>query len=193
MKIGIDCDDVLSISVAAFRKFYSKKYKKDLYYFRFEQPHKLGLTVQEFYKIWDEFCNADEHTNMDPIPHSFDVLKRLSEKHKLIVITARSKQLKEPTVKWITKNFPNIFNNIHLINEANKIGTKTKLKVCKELEIDILIDDNLDNLLPCAKEGIKCFWFNQYTSYPPKKLYSKKNIIKVKSWIEIEKEINKGK
>ncbi len=192
MKIGIDCDDVLSVSIAAFRKYFNKKYDKDLYYIRWEEPGKLGLTVNEFYKVWEDFCKADEHKKMDPIPHSFEVLKRLNKEHELIVITARSKQLKDPTVEWINTNFPNIFDNILLINEANKTNTKTKLEVCKELGINLMIDDRLDNLLPCAKDGIKCIWFNQYTTHKEKISYPKKNIIKVKSWLNIEKEIKKG-
>ena len=78
MKIGIDCDDVLSVSISAFRKYFNKKQDKDLYYIRWEEPSKLGLTINEFYKVWEDFCKADEHKNMDPIPHSFEVLKRLN-------------------------------------------------------------------------------------------------------------------
>ena len=106
----------------------------------------------------------------------------------MYVITARTEDIIEHTLKWIKKNFPNKFKYVHFAHNPyfGKEKTKSKADFCKDLGIDLLIEDNLDFATEAAKENIRVFLFdapwNKSKSLP-------KNIKRVKSWKEILKKL----
>lgn len=103
-------------------------------------------------------------------------------------VTARPQTIEAETRIWLKTHFKNIEFPIHFTHPASKAPKRKKSKICREIGAKALIDDNLDNAIDCAQNGIKVFLmdapWNQTDSLP-------ENIIRVKSWEEILEKIDK--
>jgi uncharacterized HAD superfamily protein len=85
---------------------------------------------------------------------------------------------------WIDKHFPDTFTSVHFTSHVSKTLKKNKSIVCKELGVEIMIEDNLDFALELAHNGIASLlvekpWNKQRTEEHPL-------ITRVKDWKEIE-------
>ncbi len=190
MRIGIDFDDVLAPSIIWFRKYLNEKHNKNLDKLYNDEIDQLGMSKDEFFGAWDDFCNTEKHNNMIPLTDSINVLERLSKKHELYLISARSAHLMNPTMMWINKYFPNFFKDIHLVNRSHKDEPVKKSIICTKHGIDLMIDDSLTNLMDCREVGTGGIWFTQYLTVK-KNEYKDKNIIIARSWLDVERQIEK--
>ena len=190
MRIGIDFDDVLAPSIIWFRKYLNDKYNKHINKLYMDEIDKLEMSKSEFFDAWDSFCNTEKHYDMVPLSDSIEVIERLSKEHELYLISARSAYLKDPTMKWVNKHFPKFFKDVHLINKAYTYEPVKKSTICVKHKIDVMIDDSLKNLIDCKDAGIKTIWFTQYLTVK-KNEYKDKNIIIARSWLDIERQIEK--
>jgi uncharacterized HAD superfamily protein len=190
MRIGIDFDDVLAPSIIWFRKYLNEKHNKNIEKLYFDEVNKLEMTTDEYYRAWNDFCNTDKHHDMPPLTDSIAVLEKISKKHELYLISARSTNLEDPTSKWISKHFPRLFKELHLINRSRGHTPNKKSDICNKNKIDILIDDSLSNLLDCKNVGTQGIWFTQYLT-SKKNEYKDKNIIIARSWLDVERQIEK--
>lgn len=157
MIIGIDIDDTLNNEyqfMIDFGTMYCNKIGKYSLknidtiesHYMFEWGEK---TAHQFWNTYMEtFCK------LPAIPFSGEVIKKLkSEGHKIYIITAREKNdpwfpknmardLENITIKWLLDNGIN-FDKIFF-------SCEDKGKVCKENNVDIMIDDdprNIDKLI----------------------------------------------
>ena len=191
MKIGVDLDDVLSKTTAAYIKFHNDTYGTNL---KIEDKQKYGWwelfgeTREEYEKIVNKFYTTHYFTEAKPIEEAIDVLKNIKGDDKLYVITARGENIKEITEKWIEKNFPGIFSKIYYTNQFEVGGKKTtKAAICNVLDVDVFIDDGLDFALDCASPNREVLLLN-YPWNQTKKLPA--GITRVYSWGEIGKIID---
>jgi uncharacterized HAD superfamily protein len=188
MKIGIDLDDVLSLSMQEVINFHNDTYGTNL---KFEDFHTYNLweiwggTIEEAVDKIHTFHKSSYAMNAKPLPYSQEVIARLKKNNKLFVITARMDDIKNETEEWLNKYFPNTFSKIYYTNHfsSNLSAKTTKKKVCDELDIDILIEDSLKNVLDCNTLERKSFLFdypwNQSDELPP-------NVKRIHSWKEID-------
>ena len=191
MRIGIDLDEVLADFMVTFLDHYNVKFKTTLtkeQFSYFDLTKNIQASKEELFVIFEEFYLTDHFENLPPVTDAISSIDKLSKKHELYVITARTPNITEHTLKWVNKHFPNKFKYVHFAHNPyfGKKKTKSKAEFGTDLGIDLLIEDNLDFATEAAKENIKVFLFdapwNKSKSLP-------KNIKRVKSWKEILREL----
>ncbi len=118
----------------------------------------------------------EEITNRaKPRKNAVETIKKLrSDGHKIIIITARDNEFHDNpyllSKNWLDKN--NIEYDKIIVNAREK-GT-----VCKNENVDLFIDDQLNNCLDVLTKGIKVIRISDEIS-------KNKDIIDLKNWNEI--------
>ncbi len=191
MKIAIDLDEVIANHIEKLINFYHKKTGKLIQEGKFTTYDwwiPWGITKEEAIEIDHEFKKSKMFDNIKPVKNAFKSIKSIVENNKLFIITSRPTIYKERTEKWIKKNLPNIpITIIHSADFYSGSKLKTKVETCKDIGIDLILEDHIKYALGCAEQGIKVILFNK----PWNQGVSHKNIIRVNNWIEALKEIQK--
>ncbi|MFH0906234.1 MAG: hypothetical protein V1824_02770 [archaeon] len=192
-KIAIDIDDTLVLTVPFFINYLKSK-NIDIYFEGYHTLHHLNkdqiIELMDFH--YSDFINNSKFDELMPIDSSKEVLNRLKTKHDLILITSRHPCLESQTKDWIKHHFENTFSHIEFgrYNEEQRHkGPVHKHIICKELNVDLLIDDVYSTAYNCAKENIPVILFNYNNNYEWSKGPISKNIFPAKNWIEVEEKI----
>lgn len=198
MKIGIDIDNTIAPTFKTIVNFMTKKHglKKDIN--KSKKPTGYDLfhsNFDDFYFEWKEFVNSKDHDFMKPIKGSIKIIEKLSKKYQLYILTAREENQKIKTILWIDKHYKNKFEEyLFLKYKNNKDADFTKGDLCKQFDLDIMIEDDVHyakDILEKSKKTI-ILLFNKKNTYNWSKTKIKsKKIIKVTNWKSIEKEIKK--
>lgn len=166
MRIGIDLDEVVADSLTAIINFHNKKYgttltKEDFHSYDFWEI--WGGTPEETAEKCAIFFATEQRSSVNPIAGSVRGLAELKKRgHGLYVVTGRSSDSARETEKWIEAKFPKVFSGIHYANLYTFDGrARLKSAMCRELGVDVLIDDQPMNVLDCAINGIRAFLFDQ--------------------------------
>lgn len=185
MNIGIDLDGVLFDTESYYRSLVliydiehggkGELHKEELLFQdRFEWPSEKAV---EFLK-----SHYKEVLTSAPLMYFAKyVLEKLRAMgHKLFVITARGTHIQDEID--ITKN---IFEKEGLVFDDMFFGCKDKAKVCKELGIDLMIDDHYSNIFKVKNEGIKCLYYRDLVLY-----FIEDDLVhEVRNWADIYNEI----
>ena len=90
----------------------------------------------------NEFFESEHLFNIEPVPGSVEVVKKLSQDHTLHVITARHEGLRKVTEEFLNEYFPDMFTKMHMIGQSDHTVTnRTKADVCKDISADLMIED----------------------------------------------------
>lgn len=194
LRVAVDVDEVLGSFLATLNVFCQEEYRIS---------HDVSeFFVYDFMKIWKcsqaeanhrvhQFFES-EHFNegIPPIPGAFEALQRLSGYCHLSVVTSRQHVIRAPTLEWIKRHFPGIFEDVHFGNHFALSGAaRPKSEICKELGLEVLIDDNPRYALECAEHGIRVLLFDWNLSYPWSKTADGPEhplITRVKDWDDVE-------
>ena len=187
MNIAVDFDGVLFDTESMFRamsQIYNLKIGGnvvDMEKLRFQDRYNWSWEqCTQFIKD----CMLDIHKTAQIMPYAKDVLNALSKYHKVYAITSRglaidgeieitNKRLKDAGI-----NFEQVIYNCG-----------DKLDVCKQLNIDLMIDDFDVTISKLADNGIKCLYYKDNISND----YKHNNVIVVRDWGDIAVEfINMG-
>lgn len=182
MKIGIDLDDTICSTTEVVQN-YLEKYSQD------ENINPLEIIEDENLKL--EFFNKyleKIYQEVQPKKDASSVLKRLrSRGNSLFVITSRRndyassiKNVFKIIEDWFFKNHIKVDKIIVLSHE------KTKIDICREYQIDLMIDDDPYNYKKLTQAGIKCLLFDEFKKFEFKENYAT-------SWIEIERYIERNR
>lgn len=174
MKIGIDIDNTIC-STDEVIDIKIKEYIKE-----------HGMSQEEFFgdsSNMDKFYKEKilEVIAEDPVKDDFlRVLNKLKVNNEIIIVTARnekfvkiSQSMRQATMDWLAKN--NIYYDKYF-DDAYKEG---KVKVCKDENIDIIIDDDINNYIAFKENGIKTLLFDDRGKYLDV-------VDRVGSWKEVE-------
>lgn len=190
MKIGIDIDNVISNFNDELLKEYLKHDKelrntgiinKDVFirYGMFDWTEKEET---EFYK------NSIERIaiKLKPIHRATETIKKIKEDgNEIIIISGRNNgEYNNPyklTEEWLAK-YNIVYDKLILTNAYNK---EEKANVCKENNIDIMIEDSTQTAVNIEKVGTKVLFMN--TRYNK----NNENFEKVSNWKEIYSKISK--
>ena len=190
MKIGIDIDNGISNFNDELLKEYLKHDKelrntgiinKDVFirYGMFDWTEKEET---EFYK------NSIERIaiKLKPIHRATETIKKLKEDgNEIIIISGRNNgEYNNPyklTEEWLAK-YNIVYDKLILTNAYNK---EEKANVCKENNIDIMIEDSTQTAVNIEKVGTKVLFMN--TRYNK----NNENFEKVSNWKEIYSKISK--
>ena len=190
MIIGVDLDEVLTEFVRKFIIFHNQNYGTNL---NFEDIKKyffydlLGISLEEDVRRQYKFFETDIFKQIQPVNGAVNGVGKLKSNFEMVVITARPNEIKDKTIKWIERYFPDIFSQVILTNKhsLNKDAKREKHDICVEIGVNLMIEDSLATAKKCASRGIKVLLFdkpwNQTESLP-------NGIKRVYSWEEIEVE-----
>lgn len=191
MKIGIDIDNTITevqeeLNNAAYEyaiklgkniknaenSFEDIKNNVDTYKMKFQFSYE---ELRYFLKnIQEEITNKAE-----PRTNSVETINRLrKEGHKIIIITARDNEFHDDpyllSKNWLDKN--------HIEYDKIIVNAREKRTVCKNENIDLFIDDQLNNCLDVLKEGIKVIRISNEDC-------TNKDIVDLNNWTKIYKYI----
>ena len=179
MNIGIDLDGVLFDSENLFR-IYSAIYNlkidgQDMINIEeLKAQNRYAWTEKQFNEFF-EGCIEKVYNNSQVMPLAKEVINALKNKHKIHIITSRGWHEKEIDLtkkRLKEENF-----------EFDKIifSVKDKLKVCQELNIDVMIDDLYETVDNISKNQIKCFYYKDLVE----KHFNNKYVTEVRNWGDI--------
>ena len=156
--IWVDCDEVLSETMDEILKRWVFKWKNvkktDITSYFLWDIAKLWITKEEWIEQFFSFFASDDFFETKPVEWALKKLKELKKQwHRLYVVTARAEQFKERTIERINIHYPWIFSDYLFMNQF-KENEVPKSKLCKDLWIELLIDDSVNNLLDINKEWI---------------------------------------
>lgn len=184
MRIGIDIDGTITDSYSLFLKYaiwYDKNFKQG-----------KGIINQECYDFDGKFnwTNEDKEKFMSTyskkileelksLEDAKEVINRLKEDgNEIYFITSRSKdKLNDPytiTARWLNKEK---IKYDKLITDAGLKG-----KVCKDNNIDILIDDSIDSCKDVSNNNIRVLLFDLNNN-------KESEFEKVHNWKEVYKKL----
>jgi 5'(3')-deoxyribonucleotidase len=185
--IAIDCDDVILETAQLILNWYNHTYGTRLqpsdYYS--DSPAAWGVADDAIaIKRVDRYLATEEYFKAPPLPGAVTITQRLSAHYELHVVTGRADFLRPATTTTLERYFPGVFASIEFTNFFNQ-RIRSKSEVCRQLGVDILIDDHLHHALDVAKIGTKVLLFGNYpwnqTRYLPA------NIQRANTWHDVEK------
>lgn len=193
MIIGIDMDDVLMYFNEHMLRFLNKKYgtnhqRKDSFDFTLENVWKESSEIVQR-KILEFYMSA-EHDQTESYPGAIEGVRALKAAgHDLHVITSKPDMLRGRTEAWLGQHFPGMFTEVHFMNHLHSTNKKmSKAEACKNLGVEIFIDDAIHNAKNVATLGIPVLlldapWNQEKVDAP---------IVRVMSWEEIVEKIQSG-
>lgn len=191
MLIGVDYDEVVAELLEGLLVHYNKKHgtnfrKSDFHSYNFWEV--WGGTIEDAKKEVFDFYANPMFENIRPIEGSQIITKIISKKHDLVIITSRPDKIRNESRQWLKKYFPGRFSGVYFTNDWGFNGHKMKKSgLCKELGVDMLIDDSLSYAKDCASCGTKVLLYNQ----PWNQSNGLPDSVKrVNSWYDILKEFN---
>ncbi len=193
MIIAVDIDDVLADFTGSFRKYLRKE--KGVY------VRGRDLKVADWWRAWGKtekeavktifaFLHSPYLLSTKPTRGAKTAMRKLKKDgHKLFVITGRPLAVEPITVKWVERNFPDIFTDIYCTDfHIVKHGKNTKGKICRLIKADLIIDDYPGYARECVANGTKVLLF----ASPWNRAYkAEAGIIKVKNWRQVLSKIKK--
>ena len=178
INIGIDIDGTVT-DPYGFIPFLNEIFGKNItkeQYTTLDWEQLYGTVEGDFYINFDNNYSYT-YEAAEPAQFAVDVIKKLEQSDDINVyfVTARRECLKEITAKWFDKYGINA-NNIYLLGPVKKSGKAL------ELGCDIFIEDDPNNAMDIAKNGIGVLLID--TNY--NKDVECDNITRVRTWKEMD-------
>ena len=195
MRIGIDIDGVLT-DVERWQldygsKFYYERYQKEIVNFEgYDTNQIFNVDDKLDEEFWREYFK-EYSLNVEARKFANEVIDKLKQdRHQIYIITARGSFLSHSAdVMSIEENQQIVLNwlkNNHINYDKIIFSPEDKLDICKENNIDLMIEDKVDNINKISKIiPVICF----HAGY--NKDCKNSNIIRCYSWYDIYSKINK--
>ena len=183
MNIGIDFDGVLFDTESIYRalsQIYNLKIKGNMI-----QPEKIRFQERFDWSIQQNQCfiNSviiDVQKVGLVMPLAKQIIKALSKNHNVYAITGRGVTLPEEIeVTEQRLKEENIEFKKVVYSASDKLG------YCKDLKIDLMIDDLYSTVINLANNGIKCLYYRDNINDN----YNHPNITVVRDWGDIAVEL----
>ena len=166
--IAVDIDDVLADSTESLRKEVNRSFGVDLQPEHYRVP---GEYAGYYDRVWAAYgvptslveLNPQmikDQSHVEPSSAARQVLRKLSKRYKIVVLTARNPNWRPATMRWIDEHFPEIFDAV-IFSEDEPVH-KTKGEICKDMRVSLLIDDNPKHARSALDCGIPAILFGSY-------------------------------
>lgn len=195
--IAVDIDDVLALSVNKFIEWSNNKFGTNIVFDQYTEDWSLlwGISQAQTTERVKQMYKDGLPAQYSRINESTEVLNKLKPDYELVVATARRKAEHIQTRRWIQEHYPAVFKDVHFAGIWDEITEhspkKTKARLCKELGVDYLIDDQAKHCLGASQVGVKALLFGEYPWN--KNVSLPREIEKVTNWKEVEDYFNKIK
>jgi len=167
MIIGFDMDEVLADLLGPLILFHNNEYGTSLTkqsFTSYSLAEAAGCTLDESTERICKFFRSTYFYNVNPIQDSQEGVAVIVDRYgKQPIITARPDIITSETIDWAHSHYPEMFSSVNLTNQWHGEGTeRRKSQVCKELGVDIMIDDSPSHAYDCADEEIDVLIFGNY-------------------------------
>jgi len=190
-RIAVDIDDTLFAHFSELAEWHNSQFGTNL---TLEHNHPKGEdalrawkadTIEQAVRRVHEFYKTSQYEEAKPFEDALKVMARLSKDYELIIVTARDTIQEEFTHLWLSRYFTDMYKDVHFTAMYSLEGkARTKLEVFRDLNVDYVIDDSLQNCLDAAEDGRIAL---VYGDYPwNRQVDSSKNTIRVNEWLDIE-------
>jgi len=193
--IAVDIDDVLAASAPAFIAWSNEKFGTHLTVDDYQEHwgELWKVEREELIKRAQEYHEIGHHATYEIIDGAKECLIELKNNFKLIVLTTRRNSINQLTKEWISKFYPDIFDDFIFsgffdnpkIQSVHGDYQLTKAQLAQDIGAKYLIDDQLKHILASAEIGIKGILFGDYGWNKADKLPA--NVIRVKNWEEVRR------
>jgi len=156
--LAIDFDDVLFDCNDALQRIIRDEFNDKLPYMEFITKYP-ELKNEIFHFLYGSY-----HHKCSVICGAQNVLSHLASSFRMVVITGRSESRKEQTEEWLESNFSKLFSKVYFTNTF--LGEpweekRSKSDLCKDVGIDILIDDSVEEAMEVSSIGIPVLLFDR--------------------------------
>ena len=163
--LAVDIDDVIFPFVPELAKYHNQnfntEYDIDSFHTYIFNEVWGGSTEEGHAKIMNFFTS--DFRNVEPIKGSYDALLNIKDRYDLYIVTSRDEELRPITEPWINARFPGVFKNLILCgNPYTGNGYRTKSQICRDIEAEYLIDDQIKYCQEFSNEGIASILFGAY-------------------------------
>ncbi|KAI9030847.1 hypothetical protein CLU79DRAFT_802416 [Phycomyces nitens] len=174
--LAVNIDQTLAHTLEALVKWHNDTYDSHLTINDFD--------TYDFTAVWGgsqestcekirAFYDSEYFERIPPIQDfALEALKIFKKrKYTLVIITSRQQFVAAQTKKFVDHHYPGLFESIYFCNlglsgpEQLEYISKSKATICKEVGVDILIEDSLDHALDCAQLGIKVLLYDRKGLY----------------------------
>jgi len=170
--LGVDLDNVISDTDSLIRSmiyelFEIKLEQNDITDFLLSN---CCITEKQSNYLFEIF-HEQRCSEANPIEGAVEILKKITNKYEIHIVTSRPEFTKEKTVNWLVEN--NVtYERIDFCNDKHN----------SPIAYDTFIEDNPETVYNMAKKGIRSLLYD----YPwNQNLKEKLNIFRVFSWDEI--------
>lgn len=191
MIIGIDIDGVLT-NLERFQLDYGSKYffetenKININHNDYEIIDIFNATTEKDDKFWKEYL--DFYAKKEPARRfASEIIKKLkNDGHQIYIITARfltdrddylGKKMRSIVKKWLKNN--------QIIYDKIIFSQEDKRNICKENNVDIMIEDAPKNIVELSEVLPKVICFDALYN----REIAKDNVIRCYSWYDIYSKI----
>ncbi len=185
MRIGIDIDGVLTDEYSfvldyGTKYFSEKKIKYNLHNDIYDSENIFEVTEKQYDEFWDKYIFY--YSKNIPIrPFASEVIKSLkSAGNDIYIITSRSFTTYENKYKAKMQNIVKEWLDKNNVVYDELIFSRNKSDICKEKNIDIMIEDKPENISLISKDRLVICYDHPYNN----KL-TNENIIRCYSWFDI--------
>ncbi len=190
MRIGVDIDEILTPLLESFLPFYNERHGtdyrlEDIWTYHLEEVMERPLP--EMVEDVRDFYESGLLVALQPFPDAQEAIKALKDAgHELVIITSRHSGAIEKTKPWLDKHFPGMFSTIHFSKHVGWSGEeKTKGTLCKELKVNVLIDDDARYSKDCEECNITLVLLDK----PWNQRQETNGALRVKDWQEVLEKI----
>jgi len=189
MKLGFDVDDVTFDFIPTLLDFYNSRYCGNL---RFEDITSfrlwevgIGKTKTEAINIIHDFYTSEFYNKMPFVSGAREGILKLCEDNVGCFVSARYSTVRKRTTRLLLQEFPQtqVFYSKSYIDNG-----KTKAEICRELGIELMVEDHFDTAIVCYEAGIRTLLFDK-----PWNQESNGKLERVHNWREILEKIKEEK
>lgn len=193
--IAIDIDEVLFGFTERFLAYHNQQNKTEfaLHHITSMAFHTvMGGTADDDARRVGEFQLGKGNLEGEPVPQAIEVLGRLKADNELVIVTARQSNIEQVTRAWLERTFPATFSDIHFANYWDETRLRrTKGEVCRDLGVQIIIDDQPDYIRDCLEHDVKGVLFGDYPWNQA--AIDHPDVRRAKDWSEVEAAITEQK
>lgn len=166
--IAVDIDDVLALSVEKFIEWSNNSFGTKIKFEEYVEDWSLlwNISQAETTNRVNQMYKEGLPARYSHISEAVEVLNSLKPDYELIVATARRSAEHVLTRDWIKKHYPAVFKDVHFAGIWDEITehspNKTKARLCKELGVNYLIDDQVKHCIGANSVGVKTLLYGDY-------------------------------
>lgn len=170
--IAIDIDDTIADSTESLRLLVNHKLGIDLkpeayrikadywgYYERVWEANNIGDQVSH-----DDFARemVNDQSHVPLLPGTEFAIAQLSRKYDVVLLTARDKTWELATRKWLKDTLNKNIIDVHFTSAHKDEREMTKGQLCRHLNAEILIDDNVEHCQSALDQDLEAILFGEY-------------------------------